>query len=102
MAGKVKNLLNRDVRYFSRLVIPKDLRPFLENKVELREALGADRRTRKRAPRVTAEMAASIKRLLQEKMMQHDIAARCGINPGRVSEIKSGKIFGDVAPTAGA
>lgn len=45
MAGKVKNLLNRDGRYFSRLVIPKELRPFLENKTELRAALGPDRRT---------------------------------------------------------
>ena len=56
---------------------------------------------RKRSPRVNAEMAASIKRLLLEKMMQHDIAARFGINPGRVSEIKTGKKFGDIAPAAG-
>lgn len=45
MAGKVKNLLNRDGRYFSRLVIPKELRPFLDNKTELRAPLGPDRRT---------------------------------------------------------
>ncbi len=45
MAGKVKNLLNRDGRYFSRLVIPKELRLFLDNKTELRAALGPDRRT---------------------------------------------------------
>ncbi len=56
---------------------------------------------RKRSPRVTAEMAARIKRLLAENMMQHDIAARFGINPGRISEIKNGKKFGDVAPLAG-
>jgi transcriptional regulator with XRE-family HTH domain len=43
-------------------------------------------------------MAARIKRLLLEKMMQHDIAARFGINPGRVSEIKTGRRFGDVSP----
>ena len=53
---------------------------------------------RKRSPRVTNEMAARIKRLLLEKMMQHDIAARFGINPGRVSEIKTGRRFGDVSP----
>jgi hypothetical protein len=38
-------LLNRDGRYFARLVIPKSLRPYLNDKTELREALGSDRRT---------------------------------------------------------
>lgn len=37
-------LLNRDGRFFARLVIPKELRPFLERKTELRTALGPDRR----------------------------------------------------------
>ena len=44
MAREPRYLLNRDGRYFARLVIPKSLRPFLENKTELREALGPDRR----------------------------------------------------------
>lgn len=44
MASKHQGLLNRDGRYFSRLVIPKELRPFLNDKTELREALGPDRR----------------------------------------------------------
>ncbi len=44
MARQPRYLLNRDGRYFARLVIPKDLRPYLENKTELREALGPDRR----------------------------------------------------------
>ncbi len=44
MAGKDKHLLNRDGRYFARIVVPKGLRPFLENKTELRVALGPDRR----------------------------------------------------------
>ncbi len=44
MARQPKHLLNRDGRYFARLVIPKELRPFLNNKTELREALGPDRR----------------------------------------------------------
>ncbi|AJC81580.1 hypothetical protein IE4803_CH04446 [Rhizobium etli bv. phaseoli str. IE4803] len=57
---------------------------------------------RKRSPRVTAEMAACIKRLLSEKMMQHDIAARFGINPGRVSEIKMGRRFSEVRPASEA
>ncbi len=45
MAGSNRYLLNRDGRYFARLVIPKDLRPFLDNKTELRAPLGPDRRT---------------------------------------------------------
>ncbi|MBY2941423.1 DUF6538 domain-containing protein [Rhizobium ruizarguesonis] len=45
MPAKHRHLLNRDGRYFARIVVPKDLRPFLENKTELREPLGADRRT---------------------------------------------------------
>ncbi|MDQ6436609.1 hypothetical protein RB623_21375 [Mesorhizobium sp. LHD-90] len=44
MAGKVRNLLNRDGRYFARLVIPKELRPFMDGKTELRKALGSDYR----------------------------------------------------------
>ncbi|TPL52034.1 integrase [Mesorhizobium sp. B2-4-4] len=45
MAGKVRNLLNRDGRYFARLVIPKEIRPFMDGKTELRTALGPDYRT---------------------------------------------------------
>ena len=44
MAGKTRHFLDRDGRYFARIVIPKDLRPFFNNKTELREALGSDRR----------------------------------------------------------
>lgn len=56
---------------------------------------------RKRSPHVTADMAAKIKQLLAEKMMQHDIAAKFGINPGRVSEIKTGRRFSEVSPAMG-
>ncbi|TAY66503.1 hypothetical protein ELH82_10010 [Rhizobium leguminosarum] len=45
MSKNPRYLLNRDGRYFARIVIPKDLRPFLENKNELRSPLGPDRRT---------------------------------------------------------
>lgn len=45
MSGKVRHLLNRDGRYYARLVIPKDLCQFLGGKTELRTPLGADRRT---------------------------------------------------------
>ena len=57
---------------------------------------------KKVSPDVTREMAAKIKRCLLENMAQHDIAAIFKINQGRVSEIKTGKKFGDVAPMAGA
>ncbi|MER9022418.1 tyrosine-type recombinase/integrase [Mesorhizobium sp. M0815] len=45
MAGRVRNLLNRDGRYFARLVVPKELRPYMGGKTELRTALGPDYRT---------------------------------------------------------
>lgn len=45
MAGKIRNLLNRDGRYYARLVIPQRLRPYLDGKTELRAPLGPDRRT---------------------------------------------------------
>ena len=43
MAGKMKNFLDRDGRYFSRIAVPKYLRPYLANKTELRRALGGNR-----------------------------------------------------------
>jgi hypothetical protein len=57
---------------------------------------------KRQSPPVTPEMAARIKWLLQTHMMQHDIAAKFGINPGRVSEINTGKRFKDISPAAGA
>jgi len=44
MARQPRYLLNRNGRYFARLVVPSSLRSFLDNKTELREALGPDRR----------------------------------------------------------
>lgn len=44
MARKQQYLLNRDGRFFARLVVPKDLRAIV-GKTEIREALGPDRRT---------------------------------------------------------
>lgn len=49
-------------------------------------------------PSVTPEMAAKIKHLCSLGRKQHDIAARFGINQGRVSEIKTGKKFGGTPP----
>ncbi|MDX0695446.1 tyrosine-type recombinase/integrase [Sinorhizobium medicae] len=75
-----KYLLNRDGRYFARLVIPKELRPFLDNKTELREALGPDRRAAlaKLHPAV-ANLQGQI--ALAEREAQ--IAAGAPIEPGR-------------------
>lgn len=43
MAGKVRHLINREGRYFARLVVPLDLRRIV-GKTELRTALGPDYR----------------------------------------------------------
>jgi integrase len=62
MAGKVQYLLNRDGRFFARLVIPKELRPFMNGRTELRTALGPDYRTAvKKLPGAVA-------------LLQHEIA----------------------------
>lgn len=45
MARSHQYLLNRDGRYFARIVIPAKLQPYLENRTEIREPLGPDRRT---------------------------------------------------------
>ncbi len=57
---------------------------------------------KKVSPDVTPEMAIRIKHLLKSNMAQHEIAAMFKINQGRVSEIKTGKKFGDLQPMAGA
>lgn len=44
MAAKVRHLLERDGRYFARLVIPTVLRLYMDEKTELRTPLGGDRR----------------------------------------------------------
>jgi len=61
MAGKVRNLLNRDGRYFARLVVPKELVRFV-GKTELRTPLGSDyREALKKLPGAVA-------------LLQHEIA----------------------------
>ena len=48
---------------------------------------------------LTREMAATIKWLVaREGLMQHQAAARFGINQGRVSEVMNGKRFPDIPP----
>ena len=49
--------------------------------------------------RLTRELAAKIKRLARDTdLLQHEIAARLGINQGRVSEVLNLKRFADVPP----
>lgn len=50
------------------------------------------------APPVTEKMAAEIKYLRSLGFFQHDIAARFGVNQGRVSEVLTGKRFPNVPP----
>ncbi len=80
MVPQPRYLLNRDGRYFARLVIPKELRPFLENKTELRTALGPDRR--RALSRLHYEVA-----LLQGKIAAAERKAQIAkgepITPGR-------------------
>lgn len=80
MSSKHRYLLNRDGRYFARIVIPKPLRPFLENKAELREPLGPDRRTAI-ARLATAVSALQGRVAVAERKAQ--IASGEPITPGR-------------------
>lgn len=45
MGRNPRHFLDRGGRYFARIVVPKELRPYLDNKTELRAPLGPDRRT---------------------------------------------------------
>lgn len=54
-----------------------------------------------KGPRLTADVAARIKHLwATTDLKQHEIAARFGLNQGRVSEVLSGKRFPDVSAQA--
>lgn len=44
MTRRVRYLLEREGRFYARLVVPRHLRPFLDNKTELRTPLGGDYR----------------------------------------------------------
>lgn len=55
---------------------------------------------RRRSARITREDASIIKLLLKMGAYQHEIAARFQVNQGRVSEIRTGKRWRDVAPAS--
>ena len=66
MAGAQRYLLNRDGRFFARLVVPKELRGII-GKSELRTPLGPDRRgAMKLLPTAVAAMQAEINRAKRE------------------------------------
>lgn len=54
--------------------------------------------TRKPSRKLSAEDAAVIKKMLQQGVYQHQIAAVFETNSGRISEINTGKRFPEVAP----
>lgn len=55
---------------------------------------------REESPPITADMAAIAKRAMLSGLYQHQIASALGVNQGRISEIKTGKVFADVPPAA--
>ena len=58
---------------------------------------------RKRSPKVTPQMAAHIRFLVnQQGLYQHQAAALVGVNPGRVNEVIKGHKFPDEPPAQGA
>ncbi len=79
MAGKVRHLVNRSGRYHARIVVPKDLRPALGDKTELRRPLGGDYRQALRLlPGAVAELQHQI--ALAERKV---VATRPGSRPAR-------------------
>ena len=52
--------------------------------------------------RLTEEDAALAKAMILRGDPLHDIASWFGVNPGRISEINTGKRFADVQPAANA
>ena len=58
---------------------------------------------RAKSPHITADMAAHVRFLVLERgLYQHQAAALCGVNQGRVSEIIQGKSYPGVSPAQGS
>ncbi len=62
----------------------------------LKGTLMADQDRRLPSRRLTPDDAALIKKRLKLGEFQHRIAADFDVNPGRIAEIKHGKLFSDV------
>ncbi|MBP2446371.1 hypothetical protein [Rhizobium leguminosarum] len=71
MAGKPQHWKERNGRYSARVVIPPQLRPYLDNRAELEIQLGGDRRT---ALRNHAAAVASIQRQIGIARQKHEAA----------------------------
>jgi hypothetical protein len=91
MAGKIRHFLEPDGRYYARLIIPKELRPFLDNKTELRTPLGGDYRA---AVRIHASAVAGLQHKIamaeQARGQQEGNAAHAHRYPLTVEQIASG------------
>ncbi len=71
MAGKVRHFKERNGRYSARLVVPKNLRPYLDGKAELEIQLGGDKRE---ALRNHAAAVASIQKQIGIARQKHEAA----------------------------
>jgi integrase len=71
MASRPQHWKERNGRYSARIVIPPNLRPYLDNRAELEIQLGGDRRT---ALRNHAAAVASIQRQLGIARLKHEAA----------------------------
>src|SRR6056297_1057730 len=84
MAGKIRNLVNRDERYHARLVVPKDLRGII-GKTELRTPLGGDyRQALKLLPSAVADLQHQIA-LAERKAGQGNAPARYPLAPDQLA-----------------
>lgn len=58
---------------------------------------------RKHSPQISAEMAAHIRFLIEDRgLFQHQAAALIGVNQGRISEVMRGQIHPTVKPAQGS
>ncbi|MBO1024079.1 integrase [Ochrobactrum sp. SD129] len=78
MAGNIRHWKERNGRYSARIVIPVNLRPFLENKSELEIQLGGDKRT---ALRNHAAAVASLQKQIGIARQKHEAATGQVSNP---------------------
>lgn len=88
MAGNIKHFLVRDGRYYALLVVPKNLRPYMDKKSELRTPLGADRRAALRAhPMAVAELMHQITQAERRKSEALGVAVAPGRYPQTDAQI---------------
>ncbi|MBB4066676.1 DUF6538 domain-containing protein [Gellertiella hungarica] len=76
MAGKLRHWKERNGRYSARIVVPKELRPYLDGKTELEIQLGGDKRE---AQRNHAAAVASLQR--QIGIARHKLAEATNTKP---------------------